>query len=216
MIFSENIKAIVFDMDGVLLDTESLCKVCWTRAANEFSVDDIDLAFIQCVGQNTTDTLEVLKKYCEGKVEPKVFYERTGELFHAVENESGLQKMPFVSETLENLRKRGFRLALASSTKWTSVERQLKNAGIFDFFETFTTGDKVTHAKPNPEIYLKAVASLGLPAEACIAVEDSPNGVRAATQAGLKCIMVPDQIQPDEEMKKISWRIVPSLKYLIS
>ena len=106
------------------------------------------------------------------------------------------------------------RLAVASSTRWESVQRQLKNAGIFDYFETITTGDKVLHSKPAPDIYLKSLDSLSLSAADCIAVEDSPNGVRAAVAAGIKCVMVPDQIQPDGEMKKSAWKIIKSLNEL--
>lgn len=215
MEFDENIKAIIFDMDGILLDTESVCKTCWKRAAEEYNIENIDEAFHKCVGQNVNDSVEVLKFYCKDKVDPKVFHSRTGELFHIVEKEQGLKKMPFVTECLQNLKDRGYRLAVASSTKWENVERQLKAAEIFDFFETITTGDKVLHSKPAPDIYLKAVESLNLNADNCIAVEDSPNGIRAATAAGIRCIMVPDQIQPNDEIKKLTWKIVKTLNELI-
>ncbi len=207
-------KAVIFDMDGILLDTESVCKVCWKRAASEYGIEGINEAYFRCVGQNTNDTLSVLEEYCSGKVATDVFYKRTSELFHVVEDDEGLKLMPFVLECLESLKKKGLRLAVASSTRWESVQRQLKNAGIFDFFETITTGDKVPHSKPAPDIYLKSLESLSLSAEECIAVEDSPNGVRAAVAAGIKCVMVPDQIQPDSEMKKSAWKILKSLNEL--
>ena len=70
----------------------------------------------------------------------------------------------------------------------------------------------VSHSKPDPEIYLKAAASLNLKPEECVAIEDSPNGVRSATNAGIKCIMVPDLIQPDSEMKEKAWNIFENLK----
>ncbi len=206
------IKAFLFDMDGVLLDTETVCKITWERAAREFGIENIADAFRKCVGCNRNDTEIILKDYLKDKVEPKVFRERTSELFQVVENESGLNKMPYVDECLSSLKSKGFRIALASSTRAESVNRQLRNAGIIDFFETLTTGDLVEHSKPAPDIYLKAASSLSLLPEECVAVEDSPNGVRAAVAAGMKCIMVPDLIEPDDEMKKIAWRIVPSLK----
>ena len=215
MIFDESVKAVIFDMDGVLLDTESVCKVCWKRAADEYGVERIEEAFMQCVGQNSADSIILLKKYCAGKVDSKDFYARTGELFHEVEREQGLNLMPFVTECLSGLRERGYRLAVASSTRWENVERQLKAAKIFDFFETVTTGDKVLHSKPAPDIYIKALESLSLSAGDCIAVEDSPNGVRAASRAGIRCVMVPDLIQPSDEIKSLAWKILPSLEELI-
>ncbi len=209
-----NFKAVLFDMDGVLLDTESVCKICWNRAAKEFGVENIEKAYCECVGTNTNDTLEILKKYCEGKVGVEEFHSRTGELFYVVEKEEGLKKMPHVLECLESLKSMGLRLAVASSTRWENVSRQLKAAGIIDFFETITTGDTVKHSKPAPDIYIKSFESLSLSPEDCVAVEDSPNGVRSAVSAGLKVVMVPDQIRPDDEMKKLSWKIISSLKDL--
>lgn len=205
-------KAVLFDMDGVLLDTEKVCKVTWTLAAKEYNLKNIDEAFYKCVGMNRADTERTLAHYLDGKVSPEVFRKRTSELFYEVEKNQGLDLKPFVVECLAELKTLGFRLSVASSTRGESVRRQLKNAGIIDFFETLTTGELVEHSKPAPDIYLKAAESLSLKREDCIAVEDSPNGVRAAAAAGIKCVMVPDLIQPDDEMKKTAWKILPSLK----
>ncbi len=201
-------------MDGVLLDTETVCKITWRRAAEEYGIDNIDEAFRKCVGCNRNDTELILRDYVGDKVAPQVFRNRTGELFDIVEEESGLEKMPYVDDCLSFLKKNGFRIALVSSTRAVKVNRQLKNAGIHEYFETFTTGDLVEHSKPCPDIYLKSLESLNLSSDECVAIEDSPNGVRAAVAAGIKCIMVPDQIAPDDEMKKIAWQILPSLKDL--
>ena len=88
----------------------------------------------------------------------------------------------------------------------------MKNAGLIDFFESLTTGDMVSHSKPEPEIYLKAAESIGAEASSCIAVEDSPNGVKSAYAAGMKVIMVPDKIQPDGDLKKLCWKICKNLE----
>lgn len=207
-------KAVLFDMDGVLLDTEKVCKVTWTLAAKEYNLKNIDEAFYKCVGTNRHDTELILKNYLDGKVAPEVFRERTSELFYDVEKNQGLDLKPFVVKCLAELKNAGFRLSVASSTRGESVRRQLKNAGIIDFFETLTTGELVEHSKPAPDIYLKAAESLSLKPDDCVAVEDSPNGVRAAVAAGIKCVMVPDLIQPDDEMKRIAWKILPSLENL--
>ena len=208
----KKIRAILFDMDGVLLDTESVCEVCWAKAADEIGLSNIHEIFMQCVGRSKTDTEKLLEKYLPDEGAAVKFRNRTSELFSVVEKEQGLNKMPFVVDCLESLKKAGFRLAVASSTRAAKVHPQLTNAGIHDYFETFTTGDTVTHSKPDPEIYLKAAASLNLQPEECVAIEDSPNGVRSATNAGIKCIMIPDLIQPDSEMKEKAWKIFSNLK----
>lgn len=207
-------KAVLFDMDGVLLDTEKVCKITWQIAAEEYKIKNIGEAFYKCVGTNRHDTELILKNYLDGKVAPEAFRERTSELFYKVEKEQGLDLKPYVAECLAELKNAGFRLSVASSTRGESVRRQLKNAGIIDFFETLTTGDMVEHSKPAPDIYLKAASSLSISPDECVAVEDSPNGVRAACAAGIKCVMVPDLIQPDDEMKRTAWKILPSLKNL--
>ena len=206
------IKAVIFDMDGILLDTESLCKICWRRAAKEYNVQNIDEIFMQCVGRSRADTKRLLQNYLPSEKEAGEFRERAGELFDEVWHEEGLKKMPFVSECLESLKNAGFRLSVASSTRAVKVHPQLEQAGIHDYFETITTGDMVAHSKPDPEIYLKAAESLKLSPEECVAIEDSPNGVRSATAAGIKCIMVPDMIAPDDEMKEKAWKIFKNLK----
>lgn len=208
------VKAVLFDMDGVLLDTESVCRTCWRSAADEFGVDDIDSVFMRCVGRSSADSQKILAERLGGTKNADLFRERTNVLFARVEAEQGLALMDGAAACLERLRSRGFRLALASSTVSEAVNRQLKAAGIKQFFETVTTGDMVASSKPDPEIYLKAAASLSLPPSECVAVEDSPNGVRSAVAAGMRCIMVPDMIESDDEMRALAWSILPSLNEL--
>lgn len=208
----EKIRAVLFDMDGVLLDTESVCRICWEKEAEKNGLSNIQDIFMQCVGTNKSDTQRILSKYLPSQDAVTNFLKHTSELFTVVEKEQGLNKMPFVVECLEMLKKKGFTLAVASSTRAAKVHPQLTSAGIHDYFETFTTGDTVIHSKPDPEIYLKAAASLNLKPEECVAIEDSPNGVRSATSAGIKCIMVPDLIMPDDEMKTKAWKIFNNLK----
>ena len=204
-------KAVIFDMDGVLLDTESVCFDCWGRAGKEFGLDDAQKAYRLCVGTNVNDTMAILHGRYGSDFDAQGFYRRTGELFHIVEAEKGLSLMPHVRECLDVLKAAGFRLSVASSTRSVTVHRQLTEANIIEYFETITCGDTVEHSKPAPDIYLKACDSLGLSPRDCVAVEDSPNGVRAATAAGMKCIMVPDQVQPTEEIRALAWHVADSL-----
>lgn len=199
------IKGFVFDMDGVLLDTETICFKTWVLAGKEkkLAEDKVCLAQRRCLGTNKDDTIAIIKEIFGSGFDAETFVNRTSELFHEVEFSEGIDLMPCAKETLAYLKEKGYRLALASSTRGPTVKRQMTNAGLYDFFESIVTGDLVTHSKPDPEIYAMAVKSLDLNPDECIAVEDSPNGIRSAKGAGLQTIMVPDKIMPDAELLKI-------------
>ena len=156
-----------------------------------------------------------MKKYYGQDFDSEAFLERTSELFHEIEEKDGIPLLPYAKEILEYLKPR-YRLALASSTRGPTVERQLKAAGVIDFFETRTTGEMVEHSKPNPEIYLMACKSIGMNPEDCAAIEDSLNGIRSAHAAGLHPIMVIDKVKPTEEIKKMCCNIFDSLDGLKS
>lgn len=206
----ENVKAIIFDMDGVILDSESISDITWRKAAEEKGLSVNDEILNACRGSNKNDTIQTLKKYYGSDFDSEAFLERTSELFHEIEEKDGIPLLPYAKEILEYLKPR-YRLALASSTRGPTVERQLRAAGVIDFFETRTTGEMVEHSKPNPEIYLMACKSIGMNPEDCVAVEDSLNGIRSAYAAGLKPVMVIDKVQPTEEIRKMCCNIFDSL-----
>ncbi len=206
----ENIKAIIFDMDGVILDSESISDITWRKAAEEKGLSVNDEILNACRGSNKNDTIQTLKKYYGSDFDSEAFLERTSVLFHEIEEKDGIPLLPYAKEILEYLKPR-YRLALASSTRGPTVERQLRAAGVIDFFETRTTGEMVEHSKPNPEIYLMACKSIGMNPEDCAAVEDSLNGIRSAYAAGLKPVMVIDKVQPTEEIRKMCCNIFDSL-----
>lgn len=207
------IKGIIFDMDGVILDTETICFRTWEIAGAEFGIADMSHAQLACLGTNKTDTLAILKKLYGEDFEAQQFLDRTSELFHQIEKTDGIPLMPHVKETLSYLHGK-YTLALATSTRKSTAARQLQEAGVDTYFSSFTFGDMVTHSKPEPEIYLMACRSIGLQPEECAAVEDSPNGIKSAYAAGMQCIMVPDKITPTKEISRLCTHICTSLKEL--
>jgi HAD superfamily hydrolase (TIGR01509 family) len=116
-----------------------------------------------------------------------------------------------VQEILSYLQKTGWKVGLASSSSKASVVKNLERADLTSFFQTLTTGDMVEHSKPKPDIYLMACKELGVEPKDAYAIEDSPNGIRAAHGAGMCPIMVPDLVQPDEEMRSLSSYIFKDL-----
>lgn len=206
-----DIKAIIFDMDGVILDSESISDITWGKAAEEKGLTVNDEILNACRGTNKNDTIVILKKYYGADFDSEAFLERTSALFHEIEEKDGIPLLPYAKEILEYLKPR-YRLALASSTRGPTVERQLSAAGVIDFFETRTTGEMVEHSKPNPEIYLMACKSIGMKPEECVAIEDSLNGIRSAHAAGLHPIMVIDKVQPTEEIRGMCEAVFESLE----
>ncbi len=206
-------KAIIFDMDGVILDSETICDKTWAISQKEMGVSTDKDYINMCRGTNHNDTLQILRSVFGAGFDAEKFLQRCIELFYQIEEKDGIPLMPYAREILEYLKPK-YTLALASSTNGRAVERQLTNAGVIDYFKTRTTGEMVVHSKPDPEIYLIACRSLGLEPQDCVAVEDSPNGIRSAALAGLKVIMVPDKIKPTPELESLCWKICPTLKSL--
>ncbi len=206
-------KGIIFDMDGVILDSETISDRTWRIAAKEKGLEINDKILNSCRGTNKNDSMAILKTHYGQDFDSAAFLERTSGLFHQIEESEGIPLMHYAKEILEYLKPR-YTLALASSTRGVTVERQLRTAGVIDFFETRTTGDMVVHSKPDPEIYLMACKSVGLEPAECYAIEDSLNGIKSAYAAGLKPIMVVDKIQPTEEIRKMCIEVFDSLEGL--
>ena len=157
--------------------------------------------------------MEFISKTYGDKIDTELLWNRASELFHQIEDTKGIHLLPYAEQTLKYL-KQNYKIALASSTRRSSVERQMKANNIWDLFDVTVCGDDVENTKPSPDIYLRAVEKLNLLPENCLAVEDSLNGIKSATSAGLKVIMVPDQVKPDENMKNLCWKIFDSLNDL--
>lgn len=195
------IKAVIFDMDGVLFDTEKLCMDSWMVVAEEWGIPDMEAFFPTCIGRNLTDTRRLFAGFYGDAYDYEDFRKQASAWFHSQIERNGAPVKTGVKEILEYLRRAGYPVGLASSTARPSVEDLLERAGIRGFFRTLTTGDMVEHSKPCPDIYLLACGSLGAEPAQTMAVEDSPNGIRAAWEAGMIPVMVPDLILPDQEMR---------------
>ena len=210
----KDVKALVFDMDGVLLDSESVCDKIWELLADEMGLPDIQAAILENRGCNEALMAKnLIARYGEG-FDCKKFFEDFRVHFHEVEFSKGIPLLPHVAETLDYLKGRGYKLALATSTRRSTATRQLKAVGIYDIFEAWTFGDEIEHSKPAPDIYLKAARELGVEPEFCAGIEDSPNGIISVHSAGFKPIMVPDRIAPSDQIKALCWKIGKPLSTL--
>ncbi len=205
------LKAVVFDMDGVIFDSE--CKVfeCWSVVAEKYGIPDINKLCRMCLGINAAETRRIALEFY-GQDFPYDEYEREmATLYFERYGDGRLPMKEGVKELLEFLKQHGLCVALASSTRSAVVLAQLENAGILPYFDKVVCGDMVTHSKPHPEIFLKACEQLDTAPEAAIAIEDSYNGIRSAHAAGMRPIMVPDLAEPTDEMQQLTEVILPSL-----
>ena len=204
-------EAVVFDMDGVIFDSEALVIKTWKMVAEKYGFDDVETVCRQCLGTNAAATRQIfLDAY--GEDFPYDDYKKEmSELYHMEAAGGNLPVKPGVREILKYLKNAEIKTGLATSTREAVVRKELEEAGITEFFDVIVCGDMVKKSKPAPDIYLEACRRLQIKPEAAYAVEDSYNGIRAAHAAGMKPVMVPDLAEPTEEMEKLAECILPSL-----
>ena len=211
------IQAVIFDMDGLLLDSEGLWIDCWTEVGSEagLPVEDIRSAARAVIGMNAQATRETFLRVLHAEMDYDYYKAKASERFAQAEKEGRLLLKEGAEEILSQLHARGYRLALATSTEYRTAERQMRERGLWQYFHACAFGSEVAHSKPAPDVFLLAAERLGVAPEQSCVLEDSYNGVRAAHAAGMRCIMVPDLLPPDEEMRQLADSVVPDLEHAL-
>ena len=210
------IKAVLFDMDGTVFDTEAIYRRCWFRAAKDVGFDeDMDLFLHRVCGLNQADmTAFVYRTY--GADAP--FEALWGRWLECVDEEMACGVLPFklgAPAIFAEMKKRGIKIALVTSSGQKTVAQYLQMSGLEGVFDVVLTGESVTHGKPNPEVFLIAAQRLGVAPAHCVVVEDSPNGVRAGHAAKMFTVMVPDLHPCTEELRTLLWHVCDTLTDLI-
>ena len=206
-----DVKAVVFDMDGVIFDSERATYETWRELAEKYGFTGLETPYWQCIGVNAARSREIFLSYYGPDFPYDQYAREASQNYHRKYDGGRLPLKPGVRGLLEDLQRRGVYVAIASSTRTPVVEAQIRDAGLGGFFQRIVGGDQVARSKPEPDIFLKALEGTGiLPGEAVV-LEDSFNGVRAAARAGMIPIMVPDMLPPDEEMEELAAAILPDL-----
>ena len=204
-------KAVIFDMDGVIFDSEQCIIECWKIVAEKYQIPNIEPVLYKCLGVTYEEGRRIfLTRYGDDFPYDERKKERS-DLYHERYDGGRLPLKPGVRELLVWLKENGYKVGVASSTRKEVVTKQLEDAGLLKYFDNITCGDMVAKSKPEPDIYLMACERLGVQPEDAVAIEDSYNGIKSAHAAGMFPIMVPDLLEPDEEMRKLSGRIFESL-----
>jgi HAD superfamily hydrolase (TIGR01509 family) len=207
--------AVVFDMDGVIFDSERATMLCWLELADKYGIKDMEKPYLACTGTNAAMTRQImLDAYGEDFPYDEYAHEAS-RMYHERYDGGRLPMKSGVREILDFLKGSGKKIALASSTKKQKVITQLEDAGILNYFDEIITGDMVEKSKPEPDIFLLACEKIGVIPEHAYAIEDSYNGIRSAYRGGLRPIMVPDLLPADQEMKNIAEAVIDNLENVV-
>lgn len=194
-----SVQGALFDMDGVILDSEGLYTRFWREAAAAFGYD---MSYTQAIGLRGLNR-ETAARQLEGYFGPGIDYiqirNKRTELMDAFVGSDSIPPKPGIHTLLDALKSTGIPTAICTASPRERVKKYLDPIGLFDRFDAIVTTYDVQNGKPAPDIYLKGAEVLGVHPCRCIAMEDSKAGLLSASSAGCMTIMVPDQDQPDEE-----------------
>lgn len=210
------IHAVLFDMDGVITDTEKYYNRSWPMAFHQFGYTDFtreDALLQRSLNHHDAQILWQSRfgdDFCFETV-----HKRNTEIVLKMMEEEGIQKKPGVTELLAYLKEKGIKSAVVTATKYDRAVKRLEAVGLADSFDTIVSASMVKIGKPHPDVYLYACEQIGEKPEDCIALEDSPNGIRSAASSGCKAIMVPDLTGPTPELEEIIYGWASSLTDVI-
>jgi len=195
------IRAVIFDQDGLMFDTERLSSESWDLAGEEigFYIKEDFLCTIR--GMNRQDAAGRFREVFGDELDFEDLRERKNRHFQKILKTRGVPVKPGLRELLAYLREHDYKIILATASTREYSMHNLKETGIDSYFSQMVTGDMVKHAKPEPEVFLRAARLLGEAPENCMVLEDSLNGVEAGLRGGFVTVMVPDLTQPDEALR---------------
>ena len=204
-------KAVIFDMDGLMIDSERIIHQAIIWAGEKLGLENIEKLAKSTIGSNAVRTREIyFNRY--GSNCP---FDELMRLKHVyldrVIGDNGFPAKKGLYEILDFIEEKGLKKAVATSTRKGAVYPQLEKLNVLERFDAVICGDMIENSKPDPEIFLKVSDMLDVKPDECYVLEDSFNGVRAGFNAGMKTIMIPDLIMPDDEIKSLAWKITDNL-----
>ena len=198
-------KAVIFDMDGTLFDTERIYRNSWIESGVPVEL------YRKFIGRSAESIDNMLK---DAGFDPAETVARKRAAV-AAKLEKGIPVKPGAAEAADGLRRRGIITAIATSTAMSTAEHYLERTGFTGRFDRVISGNRLPNGKPAPDIFLMTAKELGVSPENCVVVEDSENGVRAGHAAGMLTLMVPDMVLPDEELRSLCDGVLDTLNDLI-
>ncbi len=205
------IEAVIFDMDGLLFDTEKLCMEMWQEQGKKEGYSFSNELFYRCIGRNNKDTKQIVTENLGENFPYEDFRKKASSAMRDHMDKAGPPKKQGVNEIFSFLSEHGIKIALATSTSRENATWMIKKAGLFDFFNAFAFGNEVEHGKPEPDIFLHAAGLLHVNPDNCVVYEDSEAGLRAAYSAGMKSVFIKDLLDPPEEVLSKVWKSCKTL-----
>lgn len=209
------VNAVIFDMDGVLIDTERHLFDCWRQAAGEYGYTLTKEQLLGIRSLAAEFAVPHFRKLMGGEFDYAAVRNRRKELMGAYIAEHGIDKKPCVDELLDYLHANGYKTAVATATDPERAKQYLSSVGIYGKFDQVVCAAAVAHGKPMPDVYLYACEQIGEQPEHCLAIEDSDNGALSAHRAGCQVVMVPDLAGPLPETAEYLEAVVDNLGSVI-
>lgn len=194
---------IIFDMDGLMFDTEKVFIKAWDYAGDKIGIGKAGFMVYKTLGMNIVASYNVWKKEFGDRYNQEELRKYTKEFLKKYYDENTVPVKHGLYILLDFLKSKQYKMVVATSSPRWEVEKHLKDAGVQDYFIDIVCGDMIENSKPAPDIYLKACELISAEPQNCYALEDSKNGLLSAYRAGCKPIMIPDLWQPDEEIMNI-------------
>ena len=183
-------KAVIFDMDGVIFDTEKVYLDIWIEVFEKYGYKMTKELYVNVMGTGRKNVIKTfLENFGDDLPIEKMYEEKDNQLFYIIENQ-GIPLKEGVKELFSMLKEKNYKIALATSAKRERVEKQIKDKWLKESFDAIVCGDDVEKGKPSPDIFLKAAKKIDVEPENCFVVEDSPAGIKAAFSGGMKGIHV--------------------------
>lgn len=212
----DKIKTVIFDMDGLMFDTEKIYFKANSKTAKELEMDYSFDVYSKFIGAGLGEEMTGMKEIYQETADIDLFYEKSGVVLEDLFLNGPVDLKPGLIELLDYLKAEGITAVVASSSHRALVDQLLERLGVSQYFKDAVGGDEVPTAKPDPAIFNKGFARTGIEKkEEALILEDSKNGILAAYGAKIPVILVPDMLDPDDEMREKSVAVLPDLHHVI-